>query len=1053
MKTNRSCQTTLAGVFAAAFLLTQPTAQALIVGPYIPDANTLHLWHMDASAVPIPDDVVVGGTNLVKLASGATLGANSYTGFGTALNTLDGGQNATTQAGKDAYLAASSAAVPGNVAITLADPATGAFTVEALLWIGFDPTKSFSARATTCEIMTGESTANAGRVFQWRIPPIGTDGGNTVVNMVFANVNLGASQPVIFAVPTTGDDAIASNSWYHVAVTYNGAENTANNITVYWTLLDPSRTNANAIGSSSLQFDLPVAPTVFAFGNIPGRTTNANFLGLIDEVRISNIARDSTNMMFAATAPDLRPIVTTQPADQIVSVGQSASFAVTVTGAPTLTYQWRHAGTNLSGGTQYAYPIAAAQFTDAGAYDVVITNTYGSITSTVATLTVRTPLNLTWLGLAPAIWNTTDIDWVTDTSANVAYTSGDNVRFDINGIGASSITLPGPVSPNSVVVSADNDYTLSTTVGGGIVGTSRLTKSGAGTLVLDIVNTYTGPTLIQGGIVQLGAGGTQGSLGTGPITNNSAIVVNRTGPVSFNNTFAGTGSLTNLLAASITISGSNTLSGPIVLNAGSLSLAGAQTAGNTTNFTLNAPCSLALSGGVSLRSNVILSMLGTTDIPDNRCNINTGGDGLTNTLNGPLVVGGSGSIQFITAAGELDINTSVSAPDFTGKYVFRGGGVIHIYGTINLPSANHISTTDTPLVVIHSTGNSYTNSNFAGGTVRLAANNALPPGLVLSLEGTLDLAGFNQQIGGLTNSGGAGTITNSSTTSNSMLTLASADPWTFGGVLKDSAAGGTGKLGLTLTGGGTLTLTGVSTFTGDAIISSGTLALSGAGALNSTAGAISIGAGATFDVSGVTAPPYAVRTGKTLSGGGVSGGATINGALTENGGGFLNLIYVSGTPAINVTGGALTLTGCATTVNVSGAPLGIGSYKLISAGAGGSVTGTLPATVTVGGSGLVANTAGSLRITNGELWMDVATAVVTRPVIASFSYDGANLIFSGSNGIAGNTYYVLASTNVATPLANWKPVSTNQFGANGVFSVTNAVSPAIPRRFYLLQLP
>jgi autotransporter-associated beta strand protein len=252
--------------------------------------------------------------------------------------------------------------------------------------------------------------------------------------------------------------------------------------------------------------------------------------------------------------------------------------------------------------------------------------------------------------------------------------------------------------------------------------------------------------------------------------------------------------------------------------------------------------------------------------------------------------------------------------------------------------------------------------------------------------------------------------------------------------------------------GGTLTLTNLSTFTGDTLINAGTLALSGAGSLNSTAGTIRIGAGATFDVSGVTAPPYNVRTGKTLSGGG--SGATLVGPLVENGGGFLALSYVSGIPAMNVTAGELTLSGCATTVTVSGAPLGVGSYKLISSSAGGSVAGTLPASVTVGGLGLTpANLAASLRITGGELWLDVATAAATRPVIASFSYDGTSLILRGTNGTAGNTYYVLASTNAAAPLSSWKPVLTNQFEANGVFSVTNAVSPAIPARYYLLRLP
>jgi len=102
---------------------------------------------MDASAVPVPDAVATGGTNLVKLGNGATLGTNSYPGFGNALNTIDGGQDGVLATNKDAYLTASSAATPNIVAITVADPTTGAFTYEALVWIGFDPAKNFAPAA------------------------------------------------------------------------------------------------------------------------------------------------------------------------------------------------------------------------------------------------------------------------------------------------------------------------------------------------------------------------------------------------------------------------------------------------------------------------------------------------------------------------------------------------------------------------------------------------------------------------------------------------------------------------------------------------------------------------------------------------------------------------------------------------------------------------------------------------------------------------------------------------------------------------------------------
>ena len=1061
MKTNQSSKTIVAGLFAAALLFAQLTAQGAIVGPYPTggtaagqDPNTLHLYHCNATSGTVGDDVAAGIVSMTKSGFGLTYAADSYdTSFGKAISTLDGGQNGTTGTGKDAFLMAA------NTAVTpvLADSTTGAFTMEAMIQIKFNPALNMNTTAnggngrnSACEIVCGDSTPDGtSRVFQFRMSPLGLNGG-TAVTLDFVNL-YPSVQTISVPVPTTGPDAIVSNSWYHVAVAYNGSANTAGNLTFYWTLMDPSRTNAIVLDSRQMTSGLRVgAPFFLAIGNICGRSaTNANFLGSIDEVRISSIARAADGMRFTPAPPS----ITSQPTGQTVGVGQGAGFSVTASGLPVV-YQWRLYGTNLPEATQSTYSIAAAQLTDDGPYDVVITNNYGATNSDVATLTVRTPLNLTWLGSAGSAWNTTDVDWVTDTSANVAYSPGDNVTFDNSGSAVSSVSLSGPLNPKAVVVNAGNDYTFTTSVGGGIVGSTGLTKSGAGRLVLDTDNSYTGSTLIQGGIVQLGEGGSSGSLGTGPITNDAAIVVNRTGTASFNNMLAGAGSLTNL-AGTVSIGGTNTLSGPIVINAGgALSLVGPQAGGNSASFILNAPSSVTVSGNVTIGSNPTLYLLGTTASPDVRCSLNTGSDSSTNILNGPIVVGSSGTIPFLTANSELDINGSVSGPAFTGSVLLRGTtGVGHVYGAVNLPSGA-VNKTDSGLWIIHSTGNSWVSSSVASGTLRLAANNALPTGVTLAVAAKLDLAGFNQQIAAFTGTG-TGTITNSSTTSDSTLTVNPAAPSVFFGAIKDSAAGGTGKVGLTLAGG-TLTLQGTNTFTGDATISAGTLALSQMGSLNSTAGSIIIAAGATFDVSAVTSPPANVRTGKTLSAGGVAGGATINGALVLNGDSFLTLIYVSGTPAINVTGGELTLTANPTTVTVSGAALGVGSYKLIAAGTGGSVAGTLPGSVTVGGSGLAADTTASLRITSGELWLDVAsTGAPQQPVVTGFSYDSASssLILSGTNGIEGNTYYVLASTNVAAPLADWQPVSTNVFQAGGVFSVTNPVSSAMPARFYRLQLP
>jgi len=65
---------------------------------------------------------------------------------------------------------------------------------------------------------------------------------------------------------------------------------------------------------------------------------------------------------------------------------------------------------------------------------------------------------------------------------------------------------------------------------------------------------------------------------------------------------------------------------------------------------------------------------------------------------------------------------------------------------------------------------------------------------------------------------------------------------------------------------------------------------------------------------------------------------------------------------------------------------------------------------------------------------------------------GSGFNFSGSNGVPGWTYLVLASTNAASPLSQWNPVATNTFDNGGNFSFTDNFNPVAPRQFYLLKL-
>jgi PKD repeat protein len=77
------------------------------------------------------------------------------------------------------------------------------------------------------------------------------------------------------------------------------------------------------------------------------------------------------------------------------------------------------------------------------------------------------------------------------------------------------------------------------------------------------------------------------------------------------------------------------------------------------------------------------------------------------------------------------------------------------------------------------------------------------------------------------------------------------------------------------------------------------------------------------------------------------------------------------------------------------------------------------------------------------------------PAFKVVSQSKTNLTLNGSNGVSGLTYYVLMSSDLTMPRSEWTPVATNLWSTNGsfTFTLTNAVNKAVPKQFYLLQVP
>lgn len=110
-------------------------------------------------------------------------------------------------------------------------------------------------------------------------------------------------------------------------------------------------------------------------------------------VRVSNAGGSVTSApaFLAVLAP---PAIVSQPQNVTVLASNSATFSVTAIGTAPLSYRWYlNTNTPLPGGINSSYVVNAALTNDAGIYSVVVTNSYGSVTSSFARLTVIEPQN------------------------------------------------------------------------------------------------------------------------------------------------------------------------------------------------------------------------------------------------------------------------------------------------------------------------------------------------------------------------------------------------------------------------------------------------------------------------------------------------------------------------------------------------------------------------------------------------------------------------------------------------------------------------------------
>jgi hypothetical protein len=175
----------------------------------------------------------------------------------------------------------------------------------------------------------------------------------------------------------------------------------------------------------------------------------------------------SSNAVLAVIAS--KPIILNQPLDAYGLFGSNKTFNVFATGSLPITYQWQFNGTNITGATNSSLTLTSLDWTNAGPYSVVLSNSVGAVTSSNAYLTViaadfATALNtqgLTWFSGSPAWFPETTVthDGVAAAQSGASFGSS-TLQTAVTGPG--TLTFWWMFTPSA---STSNTLTFSSTKG------------------------------------------------------------------------------------------------------------------------------------------------------------------------------------------------------------------------------------------------------------------------------------------------------------------------------------------------------------------------------------------------------------------------------------------------------------------------------------------------------------------------------------------------------------------------------------------------------------
>jgi hypothetical protein len=490
----------------------------------------------------------------------------------------------------------------------------------------------------------------------------------------------------------------------------------------------------------------------------PATTTSddgAQFTALIS----NKVGKVTSNPVSLHVRVRVAPSITTQPANQTVTAGQTATFTVVASGTAPLSYQWMKNGANIAGATSSSYATPATTAADGGStFDVVVRNTAGTATSNTATLTVNSA------PVAPTI---------TTQPANQTVTAGQTATFTVVASGTAplsyqwrknSVAISGATSPSystPATTSSDNgaQFTVVVTNTAGSVTSSAATLTvNAAPVAPSITTQPTSQAVTAGQAASFSVAAT----GTAPLSyqwrKNSVAISGATSP-----SYSTPATTSSDNGAQFTVVVTNT-AGSVTSSAATLTVSAAPAPGiQVSSTSLNFGNSVV---GSTLSQVLIITNTGTATLSITQVaasgpaftvsgfslplNVSAGQQTTISVAFLPTSVGtASGNISIVSNAPTSPTSVGLSGAGIAATFTLGISPTSLGFGNVTLGNTGSLSTSltnmgnsDVTISSVTVSGNGFSASGVSGGTTlkpnqSATLNVAFAPTLAQSVNGSV----------------------------------------------------------------------------------------------------------------------------------------------------------------------------------------------------------------------------------------------------------------------------------------------------------------------------